>query len=206
MRGLFRRGARQRDDDPDRFQPLVDDGDDESAAYGVDAIDSQDEFEPFVPVQGDYAAYDEADNTTETAFPEPESPRRRRRLWLPRVALPHLSLDLPLRGDMLLAVIILIAAGIFGTLLLRGDLADSVEEWWSVVVFAFAGVWMLFALLRRHVTAFLGAAAVAGVGLSLIMDGQDIAQFEETVLGIVLVTTGLGIGIRGLLLRQRTSL
>lgn len=205
MRGLFRRGARQRDDDADRFQPLVDDGDDETA-YDADAIDSPDEFEPFVPVQGDYAAYDEVDSTSETAFPEPETPRRRRRLRLPRAALPRLSLELPVRWDMLLAVIILIAAGIFGTLLLRGDLADSVEEWWSVVVFTFAGVWMLFALLRRHVTAFLGAAAVAGVGLSLIMDGQDIAQFQETVLGIVLVTTGLGIGIRGLLLRQRTPL
>lgn len=203
MRSLFRRGARQHDE-VNRFQPL--DDDDESAAYGAEAIDSQGEFEPFVPVQGDYAAYDEADGTTETAFPEPGPPRRRRRLRLPRRSLPRVSLDLPVRWDMLLVVIVLIAAGIFGTLLLRGDLADSVEEWWSVVVFAFAGLWMLFALLRRHVTAFLGAAAVAGVGLSLIMDGQDIAQFEETVLGMVLVTTGLGIGIRGLLLRQRTPL
>lgn len=200
MRGLFRRGARQRDDDSEQFEALAEDGEGETSY-------SPDEFEPFVPVRGSYAAYEDADGTTETAFPEPEVPRRRRGyLRLPRVSFPRLSLNLPVRWDMLLVVIILIASGIFGTLLLRGDLADAVEEWWSVVVLAFAAVWMLVALLRRHVTAFLGAAAVAGVGLSLIMDGQDIAQFEETVLGIVLVTIGLGIGIRGLLLRQRAPL
>ncbi len=44
----------------------------------------------------------------------------------------------------------------------------------------------------------------AGVGLSALLDAQDIAALRETLLGIVLVAVGLGIVVRGFLLRGRT--
>ena len=67
-----------------------------------------------------------------------------------------------------------------------------------------AGLWMLIALVRRQVTSFLGGAALVGVGLSALLDAQDIAALRDTLLGTVLVTVGLGVVVRGFLLRGRT--
>jgi sulfite exporter TauE/SafE len=53
------------------------------------------------------------------------------------------------------------------------------------------------------VASFLGGAAFTGLGVSLLMDTQDVAQFQETVMGVLLVMVGLGIIIRGFLLRGR---
>ncbi|NLF79338.1 MAG: hypothetical protein GX573_26890, partial [Chloroflexi bacterium] len=69
-----------------------------------------------------------------------------------------------------------------------------------------AALWMLAALVQRRIAPFLGGAAAAGVGLSLLMDTQDIAAADQTLLGIVLATVGLGIIIRGFLLRQQSAL
>jgi len=41
---------------------------------------------------------------------------------------------------------------------------------------------MLIALIRRQVASFLGGAALAGIGLSLLMDTQDIALVKDTLL------------------------
>jgi hypothetical protein len=94
-------------------------------------------------------------------------------------------------------------AGIFGALLNRGQVPDNIEEWWPLAIVVAAAVWMVIALARRQVASFLGGSALAGVGLSLVMNNQDIADFRETLLGMVLVTAGLGIAIRGFLLRQQ---
>jgi len=210
MRRLFGRRGRGRDEDrraDDDAAPLDD------AAEMSD--ESADEFEAFVPVERDYHAYDtygedEAGDYgdverawTESPGDDEDSGARSRRRRVLRVRLPRPDLPVALRWDILLLAVGLIAAGIFGTLLVQDALTGDVVRWWPVVLVGAALVWMVVALVRRHVASFLGAAAFAGVGLGLLMHAQDIARIEETLLGLVLVTIGLGIVIRGFLLRQR---
>jgi hypothetical protein len=166
-----------------------------------------------VPVPGSYDDdYAAVETDTETVEPALE-PRRRRRLSrpaVPRPRAPRLNVPLPsleteIRPGVLLLALFLIAAGVFGTLLNQDRLQTGVREWWPVAILAVAAMWMLVALVRRQVASLLGGSAFGGVGLSLLMHYQDIAKVQETVLGVVLVTVGLGIVIRGFLLRQEVS-
>ncbi len=149
-------------------------------------------IEPFVPVSGAHAAADRA-----YAYPPAEdepAPRRR---------LPRPSPGVRIRFGVLLLALGLIAGGIFGTLLWQDRLRDDVMDWWPVAPLGVSALWMLIALVRRQVTSFLGGAALAGFGLSALLDAQDIATLGDTLLGTVLVTVGLGIVVRGFLLRGR---
>ena len=153
-------------------------------------------IEPFVPVSGADAAdraYAYPSAETPAAEEEPASQRR----------LPRPSPDVRLRFGVLLLALALIAGGILGTLQRQDRLREEVTIWWPVVPLAVAVLWMLIALVRRQVTSFLGGAALAGFGLSALLDAQDIAAFGDTLLGTVLVTVGLGVVVRGFLLRGR---
>ena len=202
LRPFGRRSRRREDDEPapwleDESAPPEDEAPADAFDTGEDAAGDE-SFEPFVPVPArpDYDG-DEAGD-----YP-PETRRRRRRVSLPRPRRP--ALDLGIRFGALALVIVLVGGGIFGTLLKQGRLEPEIEEWWPAAIIAGAGLWMLAALFQRRITSFLGGAAAAGVGLSLLMDTQDIAAAEQTLLGIVLATVGLGIVIRGFLLRQQTT-
>jgi hypothetical protein len=199
----LRRRARQREQEQREYEatsfeaPLLDQPG-ENAEYGPGA------FEPFVPVSAGSGSY--AEDQEELAYAPPESPRRR--LRLPRLRLPRVALRLPttgieVRGVVLLVAVALIVAGIFGTLLNQGRIRPDVEEWWPLVIIIGAVLWMVAALIRHQIASFLGGAALGGVGLSLLMGTQGIARSDETLLGMVLITVGLGIVIRGFLLRQR---
>jgi hypothetical protein len=206
LRPLRRRARRHEREEMPLPDPILPDeeGDDTS-------------FVPFVPVSG---RQEYEDNEMEAESVYPPSSDDRRRLRLPRLRLPHIrvprprlrlprirlarpSFNLQIRFGLLLVVILLVASGIFGTLLKRGRLRDEVEAWWPVVIIIGAVLWLLVALIQRREASFLGSAAFAGVGLSLLMSTQDIAELDETLMGVVLVTVGLGIVIRGLLLRQQ---
>ncbi len=156
------------------------------------------EIAPFVPSeQADYPPYTppEAEQTP----PATSSRRRLPRFRRPR--LPRLSVEI--RWDVLGVALALIVSGVLGTLLQRGTLQGQAQTQWPAVLVALGAVWALVALMRRHVTAFLGAAALVGAGLSLIMDTHAIAPARETLFGVVLVAVGLGIVVRGFVLRQR---
>lgn len=165
--------------------------------------DENNDFMPFVPVSAE-RPYDDDDVVSEPS-------RRRLRISRPHVRipqprLPRIQLSRPsfeLRFGLLLVVILLIVGGIFGTLLNQGRIRADVEQWWPVGMIAGAAVWLLVVLVQRRIAAFLGAAAILGMGLSLLMDTQDIASLQDTMLGLVLVSVGLGIVIRGFLLRQQ---
>jgi hypothetical protein len=223
MRRLFRRQGQPSDDDPDDVTPFdesayADADRDANDAYGDDddyeAYDStsyqEPDIEPFVPVSGDYytGAF-ASDDQSETAAVD--LPRRRRRMSrgrlprpsLPRVKLPGLNVDLDWTYALL--AVFLFVAGIFGVLLKKGDITGDLKAWWPLALVITSGLWMLIALARRQVASFLGGTAFAGMGLSLLLDTQDIAAVEETILGTVLVTVGLGIVMRGFLLRQQIS-
>jgi len=134
---------------------------------------------------------------------EPIAEVRRQHIRLPRVARPQIALP-NFRFGLLLLVVVLIGGGIFGVLLNQERIRDDVEAWWPLVLVIGAMVWMLVALIQHQGTSFLGAAAVTGIGLSLLMETQDIAEVQETLIGVMLVMVGLGIVIRGFLLRQQT--
>jgi hypothetical protein len=208
MRRLRRRRSRQKDWQDESTGP-----DEDQGLSALDQLSDEDLYgdygdapiEPFVPVEDDdYEVYEYGEQPG-TAPPIGE-PRRRVRLARPHLKLRSPAIGSALRWDYLLLVLVLIGGGIFGALLNQDRLQAQIEEWWPLAVVVVAGLWMIIALARRQVASFLGGAALAGVGLSLLMNNQDIAGFKETVLGMVLVTAGLGIVIRGFVLRQRTPL
>jgi hypothetical protein len=102
----------------------------------------------------------------------------------------------------LLAALGLLVGGMFFTLLNNADLPEVVDRWWPMVSLVIALIWSLSALARRNATSFLGGAAVTGLSISLLLHTQGVAQFRETFVGVTLISLGLAIVVRGLLLRQ----
>lgn len=169
-------------------------------------------IEAFVPVEAaGFGSYDAApaparrEVEEQAPAPQPRVVEERAPRDLPRPRLERPQLGWSLRLDVLLFALALIAGGIAATLIVQDRIEIELDQRWPVGVLALAGVWMLLALVRGHVTAFLGGAALAGVGLALLMDVEDIAAFDESVLGVVLVTLGLGIVIRGLVMRPSSA-
>ena len=123
--------------------------------------------------------------------PPPRRPRRRTRgVKIPRFSLFAISVSL-------------VVAGVFFTLLNVAELPADVREQWPIVSLAAAALWSLIALIRRQSTAFVAGTAIAGVSLSFLLDNQNIADFEQTVFGVLLIMLGLSVVIRGLLIRPR---
>ena len=134
--------------------------------------------------------------------PADEGESVRRGLRLPRIRLPRLIVWRAVRPGLLLLAASLIAGGVLWTMHNRGQLSPDVEQWWPVVVVGLAFAWALLALIGRRVAEFLAAVALSGIGISLLLDTQDLITWQETLVGIVLITVGVGIIARGLLLRQ----
>lgn len=193
MPRLLRVGRRSRPDSSAETASV-----DALAGTGDTEVLRQVSIEPYVPVPSEDAYAARAYSyMAEVSLPPAgaEGVARRRRLRARRAALPTV------RWGWLLLALALLAGGIVGTLLRQDRLSANDVSWWPVAVLILAGLWMLVALARRRVEAFLGGAALLGVGLSALLDTQDLASLRETLLGMVLLTTGLGIVIRGFVLR-----
>jgi len=149
---------------------------------------------PFVPVRP-AAPEDESALVPGRLREREQPPRLRRRSGRTPLASVRLSV--------LLLALALVAAGIVGTLANLDRLELSVPDAWPAGVLLVAVMWLIVSLARRQVTAALGAAALSGIGLSALLDAEAIAPWRETLVGLVLIAVGLGIVIRGLLLRQR---
>lgn len=109
-----------------------------------------------------------------------------------------------IRPGLLILAFVLIASGIFFTLLNVATLNKTVVEWWPAVMLGGAVLWILLALFRQDATAFLGGAGAMGISTSLLLETQKIASVGETMVGAILISLGLGIMMRGLLLRPRS--
>lgn len=136
--------------------------------------------------------------------PQGESPRQGRRSQPPSGSrqLPVMRVAEP---GLLLIAIGMMVAGIFFTYLNVAGNPDPVLEWWPSVSLFVSLVWSMVALTRRNATAFLGGAGAAGLSISLLLHTQDVAKFQETVVGVILISIGLAIIVRGLLLRPRIT-
>jgi hypothetical protein len=62
-----------------------------------------------------------------------------------------------------------------------------------------AGLWFIFCLVRRRTRGLLGSAALLGVGISLLLAAQGIAPLGVTLIGLMLITSGASLLLRGLL-------
>ncbi len=195
MPRLLRRGRRSHPARPAEVTPTAEGEWDNLDRAGL---------EPFVPVPDEDAyALRAYSYRAEPPFPAAEVARgaaRRGRLRAPRL-LPGLQV----RWGWLILALALIAGGVIGTLLRQGRLSEEDIAWWPILALALAGLWMLLALIRRQVTSFLGGVTLAGVGLSALLDAQGVAVLRETLLGLILVSIGLGIVVRGFVLRGRLA-
>lgn len=155
------------------------------------------------PVEPDNELYEEdiIEGIMEESLPQAIVPAEqiRQPLQLPE---DHSVADRVARPGLLLIAVALTVGGIFLTIVNNADLPAAIEEWWPAVSLAAAALWSLVALMRRDVRAFLGGAVVAGISISLLLETQGIASFGETVVGVILMTFGLAIVMRGLLLRS----
>jgi hypothetical protein len=142
-------------------------------------------IEPFVPVSGEFDEFDYGDvPETVTTYPERE-PRRRRVLRLPRpsIHLPAFSLGINIEWGYLLLALALIVAGLFGALLNRGQVPDNIEEWWPLAIVSGGGGVDGDRTGAAAGGVVPGRSALAGVGLSLMMNNQDIADFRKLCWG-----------------------
>ena len=189
LRPIRRRRARQEEAEraPEEF----------STDYTEPSI--VDDLQPFVPVESappeDFA----------TPVPYERVERMEREDEVRPVHIRRTGPCVRVRFGVLVLALLLIAAGVVGTLRNLDRLELTVPEQWPFVVLAIAGLWLVIALNRRNVTSALGAAALAGVGVSALLDVQGIAAWRETLIGTVVVMLGLGIVLRGLLLRQTVA-
>lgn len=193
---------------PTAFEPIAVPDDDaaetENTQDGSDLTLATDRIAAPAPASQDFAPY-AAPAPDSWSAQEPAMPRRRRRLRLPRlVSTPGLPWTIDWRA--LLLATVLIVGGSLGTLQIQDrlseDLPGDLRAWWPAAFAALSLLWMLSALIRRQTASFLGGAALGGVAFSLLLEVRDIASVQDTLLGIVLIALGLGIVIRGLLLRQ----
>ncbi|MBI5927693.1 MAG: hypothetical protein HY862_00175 [Chloroflexi bacterium] len=104
-----------------------------------------------------------------------------------------------------LVALALVGGGVFFTLLNVVNLPTIITHWWPIITLFVSLFWSLSALNRRNAAAFLGGAGAVGLSLSLLLHAQEIANFGETFVGIVLISIGTGVIMRGLLLRQATA-
>jgi hypothetical protein len=104
-------------------------------------------------------------------------------------------------GPALLALS-LISTGIFWTLHNRGQAPDFLTAWWPLGLIVLAALWALYALRYGQMAAFLGSNVLAGLGFSLWLDAQDLLPWQDTLAGAVLISLGLGLIARGLVLRR----
>ncbi len=122
---------------------------------------------------------------------EAPSPEKRRR------GLPFL-----INWGALFLVLILIAVTVFIVLLNQNALPPEAVMWWPVVVAVPSALWLLVALVRRNARSILAAAALLGVSISLLLTTQKV-PLGSSLVGITFITTGAGIMLRGLLLRNQ---
>ncbi len=135
-----------------------------------------------------------ADNNTENAPMQRVSVRRRLRFPAIRV-----------NWSQLILIVALVALTVFALLLNGGALPRQVIVWWPLVIAVLAGLWLLISLVRRDSAALLGSTALLGVSISLLLASAYQVPLGATLVGVALISIGMGIVVRGLLWQTRAT-
>lgn len=102
-----------------------------------------------------------------------------------------------------LLILALVALAVFTILLNQGLLVEQVARWWPGVFTVLALLWLLVSLGRRDAHSLLGSMALLGISLSMLLAAQNIASIAATIVGLTFMAVGVGIILRGLLLRRQ---
>lgn len=104
----------------------------------------------------------------------------------------------------LLAIIFLIALTVGSILNNLGVLPQVVITYWPSVLLILSGLWTLLALVRRQARSLLIGSALVGISIALMLiTTGNIVATGTTLMGIVLISIGTGLLLRGLLLRNQ---
>lgn len=173
--------------------------------YGTDGIDGPDgsDGSDGVEISADLeaadpdAAYDMAyDAPALASEPIPSAdlaaPARPRRTPIRR-------LPFAVRPGILFVVIAVIVIGIALLLQLNGGLPEAVILYYPLAVLIPGAGWVLSALVRRDGRGLLAGAALFGAGTSLMLGTLANVPVGSTLVGIVLISCGTSILLRGLL-------
>lgn len=84
-----------------------------------------------------------------------------------------------------------------------GLLPSSVLRWWPLLLLIPSFMWFLATLFRRRIKGLLGSTALLGISVSLLLAAQNVAPPGATLIGVLFITVGAGLLLRGLLLSQQ---
>ncbi|MBX3062891.1 MAG: hypothetical protein KF726_07940 [Anaerolineae bacterium] len=136
-----------------------------------------------------------ADIVPATSSPE-EMPRR-------RAVKPRSRTETRVRWGVLFSLLIVIVVALALLLNAQNVLPAEVLLWWPLALLIPGVVWLFGALVQRSGRGMLSSAAVIGVGISLLLGTQSILPVGSTLVGIVLISAGTSILLRGLLLGRQ---
>jgi len=198
MRGIFRRRNKKDDDIIEgEIEEIHDDAEevdpDSEAAHWMPPLER---VAPEIPTP---------DESALTPYIPPPRQERQRRAPSFRFRIPRLLAWEAVNPALLLLALGLVVGGVFWTMYNLGQTSPQAEQWYPALLLGFALLWALYALLARRPGTFLAASALIGVGISLLLDAQDLIAWRQTLVASVLITAGMGIVARGFLLRQGTA-
>jgi hypothetical protein len=102
----------------------------------------------------------------------------------------------------MLIIVVLIGLTVFALLWNQNVLPVEVLTWWPLAIAVPSALWLLIALFRRDGRGMLGAAALFGASISLLLTSDKLALLP-TLVGITFIAAGTGIMLRGLLLGRQ---
>ena len=103
----------------------------------------------------------------------------------------------------LLGVIVVIAIGVLLLLYQQNQLPAEVLVWWPLALIIPGVLWFLISLARRSGNGLLAGATLVGVGISFLLGTLSTYAVGSTLVGIVLISTGTAILVRGLLMGRQ---
>ena len=122
---------------------------------------------------------------------------------LRRVTLPKAPGPFRLNLGWLLVIVTLVAVALGLVFNNLGLLPETIIRWLPLVLLAPAALACIVTLVRRQPRALLGSTALLGAALSLALDAQGVAPLGASLVGVLLITVGTGLLLRGILLRAQ---
>jgi hypothetical protein len=103
----------------------------------------------------------------------------------------------------ILTALLLIVIAVVLVLINTGSIPPDVAVWYPLILLIPAALIFFVAVIRRAGRALLASATIVGIAVSLLLATQGVAPVESTLAGVVFITVGAAILLRGLLLRNQ---
>jgi uncharacterized integral membrane protein len=152
--------------------------------------------------EGDYAPDDESDLPDDPEQNEEAEPVQ---AVEPAEAAPLVSVRARRRNRIdwrvlgAIIVLLLLTAFLYGSS--QNALPIEVLTWWPASILVIAILWLFGSLARGRAPGAIGAAGLIGIGLSLLLATAFQVPLGSTLVGITFIAVGMGVILRGLLIR-----